>query len=384
MEDLLKIRDEIDKVDTEIAKLYEKRMHLTEEVAEYKIANNKPVLDRDRELEKLEKLKDMVSDVYNKRNIVELFEQIMSMSRKRQYRKLSEKGIGTETGYNEVDCLPTDGATIVFQGTEGAYSELAMKAYFGKDIKNFSVSTFRDAMEAIRSGEADYAVLPIENSSAGIVSENYDLLVEYNNSIVGEQIIKIEHVLLGLQDAELTDITDVYSHPQALMQCSKYLDYHRSWEVHTYQNTALAAKKICDDEKKNKAAIANAGTADLYNLKILAKGFQNNVFNSTKFIVVSGKKVYEKGADKISICFELHHNTGSLYRALSHFIYNGLNMTKIESRPAEISNWEYRFFVDFEGNLNDAAVKNALRGLKEETINLMILGNYKGYTEKSI
>ncbi|MCR5467983.1 MAG: bifunctional chorismate mutase/prephenate dehydratase, partial [Lachnospiraceae bacterium] len=170
----------------------------------------------------------------------------------------------------------------------------------------------------------------------------------------------------------------------ALMQCSKYLDYHKCWEIHTNQNTAMAAKKICDDGKINKAAIANVGTADLYNLKVLAKGFQNNVFNSTKFIVVTGKKIYEKGADKISICFGLPHSSGSLYRALSHFIYNGLNMTKIESRPLETSNWEYRFFVDFEGNLCDAAVKNALRGLKEETTDLMILGNYIGYTEKTI
>jgi len=384
MNDLLEIRDRIDVVDKQIADLYEQRMKLTEEVADFKIKNNMPVLDRTREKEKIERLQELATDDYNRRNIAELFEQIMSMSRKRQYRKLSENNMGTDTGFTKVDSLNVENATIVFQGTEGAYSEMAMKSYFGKEIKNFSVSTFRDAMEAIRSGEADYAVLPIENSSAGIVSENYDLLVEYNNSIVGEQIIKIEHVLLGLPEAELTDITDVYSHPQALMQCAKYLDYHRAWEVHTYQNTAMAAKKICEDKKINKAAIANRGTADLYGLKVLASGFQNNVFNSTKFVVVTGKKVYEKDADKISICFELPHSSGSLYRALSHFIYNGLNMTKIESRPVEIRNWEYRFFVDFEGNLEDAAVKNALRGLKEETTDLMILGNYKGYTDKAI
>ena len=231
-------------------------------------------------------------------------------------------------------------------------------------------------MEAIQNGEADYAVFPIENSSAGIVSENYDLMVEYNNYIVGEQIIRIDHALLGLPEATMDDITDIYSHPQALMQCSKYLENHRDWEKHSLKNTAMSAQKIKEDGKKNKAAIASTLTADIYGLKVLDEAIHNNKNNSTKFIIVANKKIFESRANKISISFEVPHESGSLYHKLSHFIYNGINMNKIESRPVQGKAWEYRFFVDIEGNLNDAAVQNALRGLTEETIRLKILGNY--------
>ena len=231
-------------------------------------------------------------------------------------------------------------------------------------------------MEAIKNGEADYAVLPIENSSAGSVRENYDLLVEYDHCIVGEQIIKIEHVLLGLPEAELSDIDQVYSHPQALMQCSKILEEHRDWEKISLKNTAVSAKKVKEDGKKNQAAIASKLTAELYGLKILKENLSNNADNYTRFIIVTGKHVFEKDAKKVSICFELPHKSGSLYNILSHMIYNDLNMCKIESRPIPERNWEYHFFVDFEGNLNDSAVKNAIRGMMEEAVNFKILGNY--------
>lgn len=231
-------------------------------------------------------------------------------------------------------------------------------------------------MDAIESGEADYAVLPIENSSAGIVSENYDLMVEYDHCIVGEQIIKIDHALLGLPEAEISDITDIYSHPQSIMQSGRYLDAHREWERHTMKNNAFAAQKVKEDGKIYKAAIASRTSAKIYGLKVLDEGIQDNKMNATRFIIVTGKHVFMKNAKKISVCFEIPHESGSLYHMLSHFIYNGINMDHIESRPVAGKNWEYRFFVDFEGNLNDAAVQNALRGLSEETIRLKILGNY--------
>ena len=201
-------------------------------------------------------------------------------------------------------------------------------------------------------------------------------MVEYDNCIVGEQIIKIDHALLGLPEAELSDITDVYSHPQALMQCGSYLESHREWEKHSLKNTAMAAQKIKADGKKNKAAIASSLTADIYGLKILEESIQENKTNATRFIIVSGKRIFTRNAVKISVCFEIPHESGSLYHMLSHFIYNGINMNRIESRPVQGKNWEYRFFIDFDGNLNDASVQNALQGLKEETISLKILGNY--------
>lgn len=376
MKDLLELRDEIDQIDRQIVALYEDRMKISEQVAEYKISTGKKVFDKERENEKLSTLTAMAGSSFTKHGIRELFEQIMTMSRKKQYQLLTKHGIIEKPEFMEVDKLDYADAKIVFQGVEGAYSQMALKEYFGEHTNSYHVETWRDAMEAIKTGKADYAVLPIENSSAGIVSENYDLLVEYDNCIVGEQIIKIDHALLGVKGASLEDIDAVYSIPQALMQCSKYLDVHRNWEKKSLKNTAASAKKVKEDGKKNQAAIASIKTADIYGLDVLDDTIQNNQNNATRFIIVTGKKIYEKNANKISICFEVPHESGSLYHMLSHFIYNNLNMNKIESRPVQGKEWEYRFFVDFEGNLKDGAVQNALSGLKEEAHHLKILGNY--------
>lgn len=376
MRDLLELREEIDGIDRRITELYQKRMAIAEEVASYKIKNGRKVLDRERELSKLTALTALGDTEFNRYGIRELFEQIMAVSRKRQYQMMTEAGIYEKPDFKEVETLDYKKARIVFQGVEGAYTQLALKEYFGEGADSYHVDTWRDAMEAIRAGSADYAVLPIENSSAGIVSENYDLMVEYDHCIVGEQIIRIDHALLGLPEAELTDITDVYSHPQALMQCSRYLEERRGWEKHSVKNTAMAAQKVKEDGKLHKAAIASPLNAEIYGLKVLDAAIQDDRTNATRFIIVTGRPVFVKGAKKISICFEVPHESGSLYHMLSHFIYNGLNMNHIESRPVRGKNWEYRFFVDFDGNLGDAAVQNALRGLSEETIRLKVLGNY--------
>lgn len=379
MKDLLVLRDEIDRVDNEITALYQKRMQLSSEVAKYKIKNGRQVFDRERERSKLEKLTELVPDNFLKNGIRELFEHIMSISRKRQYQLLTEHGIGTANDFQEVSEISAKGCRIVFQGVEGAYAQIAMNRYFGTGTFSFHVGSWREAMEAIKSGEADYAVLPIENSTAGVVAENYDLLVEYDNYIVGEQIIPVEHCLLGLPDARLSDITCVYSHPQALAQCEKYLQGHEEWDCAKENNTAVAARKVQKSGKKNKAAIASELTAQLYGLKILERGIQTNSENSTRFIVVTKRKIFLKDASKVSICLAAKHQSGSLYHALSHIIYNDLNMNFIQSRPLkerEGANWQYRFFIDFEGNLNESAVQNALRGLSEEYESMRVLGNY--------
>lgn len=379
MKDLLQIRDEIDRVDSEITALYLKRMQLTGEVAEYKIRTGKKVFDKERERQKLEKLSSLVTGSFLKHGIRELFEHIMSISRKRQYQLLTEYGVEVPNAFTEVEKIDAQGSRIVFQGVEGAYAHIAMNRYFGTDTDSFHVESWREAMEAIQSGRADYAVLPIENSTAGVVAENYDLLIEYDNYIVGEQIIPIRHCLLGLEEAQLSDIMSVYSHPQALAQCDRYLQAHEEWDCATESNTAVAACKVKNSGKKHKAAIASELTAQLYGLKILEKNIQTNSENSTRFIIVTNRKIFLKGAAKMSICLEVKHQSGSLYHALSHIIYNDLNMNFIQSRPLkerEGTNWQYRFFIDFAGSLNDSAVANALRGLEEECESIRVLGNY--------
>ncbi len=376
MEDLLKLRDEIDEIDNEILGLYERRMKIAERVARFKIATGKKVFDKGREVHKLNTLSAKASTEFTKVGIVELFEHIMAVSRKRQYQLLTESGLVEAPELEGVDDFVAPNTRIVFQGVEGAYSQQAMTEYFGQECDSFHVETWKDAMEAIKNGEADFAVLPIENSTAGIVSENYDLLVEYDNYIVGEQVIQIKHALLGLPETELSDVQCVYSHPQALMQCGGFLYEHADWEKISLKNTAVAAKKVRDDGNKSHAAIASELTAKLYGLKVLNANISNSQNNATRFIIVTNKRICSKSATRISICFEVAHESGSLYHMLSHFIYNNINMTNIQSRPIKDKNWEYRFFVDFEGTLEDTGVINALRGIKEESTSMKVLGTY--------
>lgn len=376
MTDLLVLRDEIDRIDRQMVELFEKRMEICGEVAEYKINTGKKVLDREREISKLQVLGDLAHSDFNRHGVTELFQQVMAMSRKLQYQLLEQNGVKGRLDFTCVDEIDKKDVRVVYQGLEGAYAHQAALEYFGDDVNCFNVERWRDAMEAIKEGSADYAVLPLENSTAGIVSDNYDLLNEYSNYIVGEKVVYIDHVLMGQTDAEESDIKTVYSHPQALMQCSKFLDEHREWTQMSVNNTAVAVKNVKDSGDKTKAAIGSKQAANYYGMKILREGICHGKSNSTRFIIVTNQKIFEKNANKISICFEVPHTSGSLYNILSHFIYNDLNMTKIESRPIPEKQWEYHFFVDFDGNLNDSAVKNALRGIKEETANFKILGNY--------
>lgn len=376
METLQELRKQLDEIDTQIVDLYQRRMDICGQVGEYKVSSGKKVFDRQREQEKLATVTADVSNAFYKKGLTELFEQLMSMSRKLQYQLLTKKGALGRLPFIGVDRLEVENSRIVFQGTEGAYSQAAMEKYFGQDINSFHVQTFRDAMEAIEEGAADFAVLPIENSSAGAVNEVYDLLMEFENYIVGEVFLRIDHTLAALPGTKIDEIERVYSHPQALMQSAKFLDSHRDWQQISVANTAVAAKKVLEDNDCKKAAICSAYAAEYYGLEVLEEKINHNENNATRFIVVTNQKIFLKNAGKISICFEGAHESGSLYHLLSHFIYNDLNMIKIESRPVEGRNWEYCFFVDFEGNLADGAVKNAIRGLREEARSLKILGNY--------
>ena len=272
MKDLQEIRKDIDAIDSQIVELYKSRMKLTTDVAAEKLHTGKQVLDREREKSKLIFLESLADSDTTKHGLRELFEQIMSSSRKRQYQLMTEKGRSEDFGFAEIPALQTEGARIVYQGVEGAYAHLALEAYFGKDVARFHVDTWRAAMEALKSGEADYAVLPFENSSAGIVEENYDLLKEYGYSIVGEQKIKVNHCILGVEGASLSSIQKIYSHPQALAQCAKILEAHPGWEQIPVLNTALAAKKVQDEADVTQAAIASSLTSELYGLHILSEG----------------------------------------------------------------------------------------------------------------
>ena len=211
MLDLTQLREEIDSIDDQIVRLFEERMAVSEKVARFKIETGKPVFDPEREKQKLSSLSRQATGEFNSRGVYELYRQIMSISRKRQYQLISEQQDTKKPLFTPVDALKKEGVTVVFQGVEGAYSYAAMNTFFGKDIRSFHVDTWKDAMEAIKNREADFAVLPIENSTAGIVQDNYDLLTKYDHVIVGEQIIPCQHALVGLPGTSLEQIKDVYS-----------------------------------------------------------------------------------------------------------------------------------------------------------------------------
>lgn len=375
MLDLQEIRKDIDTVDRELVKLLEKRMALTTNVAMYKIETGKKVLDKEREIQKLEAIEGLVENESNKKSMRAIFEQIMAASRKSQYAYMESTGKSTKEDYIEIDEINKKDCKVVYQGVPGAYAYIAMKRFFGEDANSFNVKTWQDAMDAVKCGEADYAVLPIENSTAGNVGDVFDLLQEYNNYIVAETYIAVEHALLGVPGAKLEDVDTVCSHPQALMQCGRFIK-NNDLNTVEFANTAVSAKQVAKQGAKNVAAIASVEAAKLYGLEVIQEKINTEDNNTTRFVIVANKRMFVKNAGKISICFETEHTSGSLYDILGHIIYNGLNMTKIESRPIEGKAWQFRFFVDFMGNIEDAGVKNALRGIEEEALSIKLLGNY--------
>ena len=327
-------------------------------------------------MQKIGSVTDMVDDGFMKQAVSELFTQMMTISRHYQYKVMAEQGMKAEDTFNPVKSLPLSDVRVVYQGVEGAYSHGAALQYFGSDVNLYHVEAFEDAMKEVESGRADYAVLPIENSSAGAVIDNYDLLMKYNNYIVGETFLTVDHALLGLPEASLKDIHTVFSHPQALMQCSEFLNANRDWKQISVANTAVAAKKVIEEGDLTQAAVASEIAAKIYGLKVLESSINHNKSNTTRFIILSNKRIYREDAGKLSISFELPHKSGTLYNMLSNMIYNGISMIMIESRPIIGRNWEYRFFVDMEGNLSDPAIQNALKGIFEEGRNMKVLGNY--------
>lgn len=374
MIDLLESRKKIDEVDRKLVELIEERMKLAMDIAAYKQSVGKPIYDAAREEEKLATLTALTENEFNKRAIADLFKQIMSLSRRLQYTLLDNL---QSLGPAKVQKLPADPNTkVAFFGEKGSYTEQAMLSYFKTEVNSIPMETFGEVMQAIKEGHAEYGVLPIENSSTGTLSDIFDLLSEYDNFIIGEQHVKIEHNLWGLPGAKLEDIQRVYSHRQGLLQCSEFLKQHQQIKQVDGGSTSGSARLVLEDNDLTQAAIASKRAGEVHGLQLLRASIHNEDDNTTRFIIISNKKIYVEGSKRTSICFELPHKSGSLYHMLSHFIYNNINMTKIESRPISGKAFAYRFFVDIEGGLDTPAVKNALHCIKEEAIEMKILGCY--------
>lgn len=269
---------------------------------------------------------------------------------------------------------------VGFQGLRGAYSEMALKKYFGATAEPFGFNEFEDVFVHLDNEQLDYGVLPLENTIAGTVTENYDMLLRYKVCMIGEVYLKIEHCLLGVPGAKLDGITAAYSHPHALKQCRRFCKEHNIMQVPKF-DTAGSSAFIAEEGNMFHAGIASSLCAELYNLMILSDKIQANELNTTRFAVVrpGGMDIedVEYGA-KTSLAFKARHEPGALLKCLEIFAEYGLNLTKLESRPIPDIPWEYIFYIDFEASDGTAkgSAKEALHRLREQVLMVKLLGTY--------
>ena len=362
MKDLTQCRAELDALDAQLVALFEKRMQIARDVALYKHEHNINILDTSRENQVLESRAAMLQEEALKKPLTELFKEIMRLSREEQGRCL--------------DTLNT-AQTVAYCGIPGAYSERAVIGFFGADCERVHYKTFEEVFAAVANGEVKYGVLPVENSSSGSINLVYDLLGEYACCIVGEQLVRVEHCLLGLPGAKTEDIKTVYSHEQGFVQCAEFLGRHPDWVLSPYFNTAIAARHVAELGDKQNAAIASRLAAEHYKLEILAPDIHSYDGNHTRFIVVSASPASIGVPDKTTITFVLRHERGSLMCALSHFVAMGMNLTHIESRPLHENNWEYSFYVDAYGKVDENSLRILMESLSKDCENCRMLGAYK-------
>ena len=272
---------------------------------------------------------------------------------------------------------------VACYGARGAYTYEAMEKQFGNREKEvIFCPLFEDVVKAVREGQADYGVVPMENSSTGGITEVYDLIQHYDCAIVGEQMVKIEHVLLGVPGATLDDIDMVYSHPQGFAQCREFFMEKRNWKQQPYFSTAQSAEKVAREGKKNQAAVASRMAGRLYGLQVLKETIAVNSSNYTRFFIIGPAMEIADDADKITLVLSVRHEPGALYHVLGYFFYGGMNMTHLESRPIKGKPFEYFFHIDVMGKLRNPANAQTLRGIESMSTYFKILGNYPSYTHK--
>jgi len=262
---------------------------------------------------------------------------------------------------------------VSFQGERGAYSEAAASSFFKDRIETVPLPTFSDVLEYTKHDKTEDSILPVENSIEGSVGESYDLLYFTALSVVGEIYHKIEHCLIGT--GKLEQVDTVYSHPQALGQCRKFLQQNSMKAVPAY-DTAGSVKIINDINKENVACIASKSASKIFGIPVIKEGIADNSNNYTRFLILSKKKSGQTGNDKTSIIFSIKHEPSALFRIIEKFHEYNVNLTKIESRPKKDTAWEYNFFVDFEGHAEDQRIAKMLEKLKKETLFFKILGSY--------
>lgn len=379
MSELDGYRMKIDEIDREITRLFEERMDTVIKVGEYKKKNNLPVLNKDREKQVIEKNVGYLNNKEYSEELTAFYNNLMNIAKDLEHKKMkSESSEDNIFDLNKIKSHRIDKCKVGFFGEPGSYTEEAMINHFGKNADSKSYDEFEDVFMAINNNEIDYGVVPIENSSTGAISKVYDLLYKYNFYIVGEECVKIEEHLLGVEGAVLDDIKEVYSHEQPFKQSTEFLKQYDHWKLIPFHSTSVSAKLVSDLKDKSKAAIASRRSAELYDLNIIEENINNRSENTTRFIVISKTFESDEDCNKISVVFSMEHKAGALYDLVRHLAENQINMMKIESRPMQSGLWKYFLYVDFEGNISDEKVKKALNKLQESSSYFKLLGGYKG------
>ena len=354
MDDLQKARNTIDQIDCEMAKLFCLRMDAVKGVVKSKNQTGKAIFDPVREKAVVEKNLNYIHNEEYKAYYEDFMVHTMQVSRHMQAKMLNAN-------------------TVAYQGVEGAFSHIAAKATFPQG-NSVAYPTWQDVFEAVKNGDATYGILPFENSQAGDVTDVLDLCFEYDLQVQNMVDLPVHHNLLSIEGATLSDIKEVYSHPQALNQCRHFLN-SLGVQIYAMDNTAIAAKHIADLNDKTKAAVASQNTADLYKLKVVASNINTSDQNTTRFIVI-GKGLNTQG-DHFSLLFTVTHKTGSLATFIQGLAALGYNMENIKSRPISNTPWEYYFYVEIQGELTQekqSRLLNELKGKSAQTVR--VLGIY--------
>lgn len=369
--DLAALRKSLDDIDAVLVSALGERARLARDIARVKAESDGPVRDADRETALLQHRSAFGERLgLDPAFVRRIFREILDDSVRRQQDELQ----GT-SDQAKVELR------VAFTGTEGSYGHQASLQHFGvtsRDVSLKAYGSFRQMLEAVLDGHADRGVLPIENTTAGSVYEAYDLLLRLNLSIVGEEIVDVRHCLLGVSDVPLDSLRRIHSHPQALSQCSEFLAGLPACEGVAAANTAFAARQVRDLKDPSQAAIASEEAGVHFGLHVLKRDIADQPLNYTRFVIVAASPVEcdPRIAAKVSMVLATRHEHGALVRCLNIIADEGLNLTKLESRPKPGTPWEYVFYIDLEGHLASPRMQAALASLAERTLFVKVLGCY--------
>ncbi len=375
--ELQELRQEIDSIDHEITRLFDKRMSACEEVAAYKRAHALPVFDAGREREKLSDVAEGVRPEYSDA-VRALYTTIFEQSRSRQ-RALNrgESALHREITHaiEHTPALFPESAAVACQGVEGAYSQLACSRLF-KSAHIMYFGNFESVFSAIESGLCSYGVLPLENSSAGSVNKIYDLMQRHNFRIVRSLRLKVDHNLLAVPGSAIGDIREIFTHEQALAQCAGYLEKMNGVKVTRCENTAIAAQIVAQSGRRDVAAIASRACAEIYGLNVLEGDIQDHGNNYTRFICISRNAEIYPGANRTSVMMTLPHRPGALCEALMRIQALGVNISKLESRPIPERDFDFMFYFDLDLSVYSESFPRLIDDLNDLSEQFRYLGSY--------